>query len=211
MLRHHEELTSEFVPRSDFILFVTSADRPFTESERGFLERIRTWGKKVVLVLNKIDLLRTPDDLAEILGFVRQHAITLLGSAPDLFPISARLAQEARKATSGDEGVQQLGGQPHGRAARLSHSTLDDEGRTRLKLMTPLGVMERLIVTYLGETAKRQTLLDEDARTVANIEAQLAAHREDMERDSPSASAPCRRSSWRCATVATVSSMIWCG
>src|SRR5262249_49243420 len=100
VLRHHEELTSDFIPRSDFLL-VTSSDRPFTESERGFLERIRAWGKKVVLVLNKIDLLRTPDDLAEILGFVRQHAVTLLGSAPELFPVSARLAQEARRAASG--------------------------------------------------------------------------------------------------------------
>ncbi len=183
VLRHHEELTSEFIPRSDFILFVTSADRPFTESERGFLERIRAWGKKVVLVLNKIDLLRTPDDLAEVLGFVRQHAIALIGSAPELFPISARLAQEARKATSGDEGVQQWEGSRMGVLRDYLTSTLDDEGRTRLKLMTPLGVMERLILKYLDETAKRQALLDEDARTVATIEAQLAAHREDMERD----------------------------
>ena len=36
VLRHHEQLTREFIPRSDFILFVTSADRPFTESERAF-------------------------------------------------------------------------------------------------------------------------------------------------------------------------------
>ncbi|HEV8192370.1 MAG TPA: dynamin family protein [Ktedonobacterales bacterium] len=183
VLRHHEELTSEFIPRSDFILFVTSADRPFTESERSFLERIRAWGKKVVLVLNKIDLLRTPDDLVEILGFVRQHAITLIGSAPELFPISARLAQEARRATSGDEGVQQWESSRMGVLRDYLTSTLDDGGRTRLKLMTPLGVMERLILKYLDETSKRQELLDEDARTVANIEAQLAAHREDMQRD----------------------------
>ena len=32
--REHERLTTEFVPRSDLVLFVTSADRPFTESER---------------------------------------------------------------------------------------------------------------------------------------------------------------------------------
>ena len=44
--REHERLTEEFIPRSDLILFVTSVDRPFTESERAFLERIRTWGKK---------------------------------------------------------------------------------------------------------------------------------------------------------------------
>jgi hypothetical protein len=41
VLREHEALTREFVPRADLVLFVTSADRPFTESERAFLETIR--------------------------------------------------------------------------------------------------------------------------------------------------------------------------
>jgi predicted GTPase len=33
IMREHEALTSEFIPRSDLVLFLTSADRPFTESE----------------------------------------------------------------------------------------------------------------------------------------------------------------------------------
>jgi|SRR5215217_1629414 len=41
IIRHHEELSRGFVPRSDLVLFVTSADRPFTESEREYLELIR--------------------------------------------------------------------------------------------------------------------------------------------------------------------------
>ncbi len=46
VIRRHEEITREFVPRADLVLFVTSADRPFTESERAFLEVIRDWGKR---------------------------------------------------------------------------------------------------------------------------------------------------------------------
>jgi GTP-binding protein EngB required for normal cell division len=180
VLRHHEQLTSEFIPRSDFILFVTSSDRPFTESERAFLQRIRDWGKKVVMVLNKVDMLRSPDDLSEVTAFVRQHATALLGSAPELFPISARLAQQARKAGSGDEGVQLWESSRLGALRDYLLATLDDEGRTRLKLLTPLGVMERLTLRYLDEASKRQALLDEDGRTVDNIEAQLAVHNADM-------------------------------
>ena len=37
IIREHERLTTEFVPRADLVLFVTSADRPFTETERAFL------------------------------------------------------------------------------------------------------------------------------------------------------------------------------
>ena len=57
VIRRHEELTRDFVPRADLVLFVTSADRPFSESEREFLERIRDWGKKIVFIVNKIDIL----------------------------------------------------------------------------------------------------------------------------------------------------------
>src|SRR5688500_4026770 len=55
VIRYHERLTDEFVPRSDLVLFTTSADHPLTESERQFLERILSWGKKVVFALNKAD------------------------------------------------------------------------------------------------------------------------------------------------------------
>jgi hypothetical protein len=57
VIREHEAITAEFVPRSDMVLFVTSADRPFTETERAFLEQVRGWGKKVVVVINKVDIL----------------------------------------------------------------------------------------------------------------------------------------------------------
>jgi small GTP-binding protein len=58
IIREHEKLTQQFVPRSDIVLFVTSADRPFTETERAFMESIQEWGKKIVVIINKIDLLR---------------------------------------------------------------------------------------------------------------------------------------------------------
>jgi len=46
VIRQHEELTTHFIPRADLVLFVTSADRPFTESERSFMAHIRDWGKR---------------------------------------------------------------------------------------------------------------------------------------------------------------------
>ena len=46
IIREHEALTSEFVPRSDLVLFVTSADRPFTETEREFMSRFATGARR---------------------------------------------------------------------------------------------------------------------------------------------------------------------
>src|SRR5512143_2958507 len=95
VIRYHERLTEEFVPRSDLVLFTTSADHPLTESERQFLERILAWGKKVVFALNKADILENPSALDEIRSFVIKHATTVLKDTPEFFPVSARLGQRA--------------------------------------------------------------------------------------------------------------------
>ena len=41
ILERQQRLTEEYVPRADLVLFVVSADRPFTESEVEFLQYIR--------------------------------------------------------------------------------------------------------------------------------------------------------------------------
>jgi small GTP-binding protein len=64
--RKHELITRKFVPRADLVFFVTSADRPFTESERAFLELIRDWGKKIVIVINKVDIFQTAEDAVRV-------------------------------------------------------------------------------------------------------------------------------------------------
>jgi len=97
IIREHESITTEFVPRSDLVLFVTSADRPFTETERVFLEQVRGWGKKIVIVINKIDILDGDAQVEEVRAFVAESARTLLGFSPDIFPVSARLALRAKQ------------------------------------------------------------------------------------------------------------------
>ena len=73
IIRRHELLTTEYVPRSDLVLFTTSADRPLTESERQFLEKILAWGKKIVMVINKADILEGRVAVDEVRAFVAGH------------------------------------------------------------------------------------------------------------------------------------------
>src|SRR4029453_1225475 len=98
IVREHERLTAEFVPRADLVLFLTSADRPFTETERVFIETIREWGKKIVVFVNKIDIFSTPNELEQVLAFVQSAARQLLGREPDVLPVSARLPHTAHPA-----------------------------------------------------------------------------------------------------------------
>lgn len=180
VIREHERLTNEFVPRSDLVLFVTSADRPMTESERQFMERLKAWGKKVVVVLNKADILPDEASLNEVRNFVLQHAASVLGVMPEFFAVSARLGQQARAAADPGEG------QRLWEASRLHaledyiYQTLDDQARLRLKLTSPVGVAEHLVDGLRGEAQAQAEALSEDTETVGALESVLAGYERDL-------------------------------
>jgi small GTP-binding protein len=178
IMRQHEAITQQFVPRSDLVLFVTSADRPFTESERAFLENLRDWGKKVLIVLNKIDLFQTREEMDQVVTFISENARALLGITPEIFPVSARLAMRARQGeakfwhASGFDALESY-----------IQDTLDDKGRLVLKFMNPLGVGSHLVDKYLQVTNSRLELLKTDFTMLEDIDAQLNLYQQDMKRD----------------------------
>ncbi len=182
VIRKHEEITSEFVPRADLILFVTSADRPFTESERQFITRIRDWGKKVVFVVNKIDI-HEEADVRDVLGFVKENARALLGREPIVFGVSSRQARQAKNTADADERTRLWAASRFEPLERYILETLDEQERLRLKLANPLGVAQKLVEKYLQVAAARSELLKEDVQTVRTIEAQLGAYEGDMRRE----------------------------
>jgi small GTP-binding protein len=176
IIREHERLTAEFVPRSDLVLFITSADRPFTETERLFLAAIRSWRKKIVIVVNKIDILNETE-LESVLDFVRKGARDLLGSEPAVWPVSARLAFQAKQ------------GQPSLWAASRFEAleghlrdVLEARSRFGLKLANPLGVGEALAGRYATIASERLALMEEDRHWLADIERQLVLSHEDLDR-----------------------------
>jgi len=178
IIRQHETITQQFVPRSDLVLFVTSADRPFTESERQFLEKLRDWGKKVLIVLNKIDLFQSREEIEQVTTFIAENARTLLGITPEIFPVSARLALRAKL------GEQELW-EPSCFEALENYirDTLDEKSRLSLKFMNPLGVGSHLLNKYQEISSSRLELLTADSVVLQDVDAQLAVYQEDMRRD----------------------------
>jgi small GTP-binding protein len=177
--RRHEAITSDFIPRSDLVLFVTSADRPFSESERQFLEMIQSWGKKVVVVLNKVDILRRAEEIHEVTSYISEHATQLLGTTPEVFAVSALRAQQARSA--GDSDALVSSGLPA--VEEYLQVTLEQNQRVQLKLLNPLGVARALIDRQSEATGARLELLREDIQTIDDIERQLGGYFEDVERE----------------------------
>src|ERR687893_280017 len=183
IIRHHEELSRGFVPRSDLVLFVTSAERPLTESERGYLELIRDWGKKILLVINKADLLADESNVEEVRSFVDGGIRSALGLTPPIFFVSALLARKAKAATNTMEREALMKASGFAELESYVTDLLDEGGRVRLKLESPLGVVDELNRRYRRAVDERLALLQEDFRTAENVESQLELYKEDMGRD----------------------------
>src|SRR5690606_7117260 len=56
IVKRHGEITESFIPRCDLVLFTTSVDRPFSQTEREFLEYIvEGWARKIIFIITKKD------------------------------------------------------------------------------------------------------------------------------------------------------------
>ena len=95
LTKAHQRIVEDYIPNADLILFVTSTDRPLSESERQFLSLIRgRWKRSLVFVLNKVDLVK-PAELAQIMEYIQLNAAQVVGEAPRIFPVSVRAAEQA--------------------------------------------------------------------------------------------------------------------
>jgi small GTP-binding protein len=185
IIRHHERLTDEFIPRSDLILFITSADHPLTESERQFLERILSWGKKVVFALNKVDIFEDESGLKEVSTFILTHATTILGDTPQLFPVSAKFAQRAQSEPDPKKAARLREESRLGDLEQYIRTTLDDSTRLSLKFNNPLGVAEHLTDQAAQSMAAQAEALSEDRKTSASLETVITEYQRDLDSELP--------------------------
>ena len=179
VIKRHQELTEDFIPRADLVLFVTSADRPFSESEREFLELIRSWGKKIIIVINKMDILESAEERDKVTEFVREQARLTLDIEPQVFGISARSALRAKEA--GDADVVVRSGLRD--VEDLIQNSVIGGQRLELKMKNPLGVALRISENYDSVIAERLSLLEGDRATLAEIERQREIFNHDLKRD----------------------------
>lgn len=146
------------------------------------MQHIRDWGKKVVVVLNKIDLL-SPAQIDEQVEFVRAGVERLLGFRPVVFPVSARAALLNRAAEDGTADPMAAIASRFDALEDFVRSTLDERGRLALKLTSPLGVAERVGRTFVMAAEEKLALLSADIDLVESIDRQLTEYRTVMDRD----------------------------
>lgn len=133
----HEKTAKGFLHRSDLVIFLLSAKRALAETERLYLELAQSYGKKIVLVINQIDLI-APHEREEVRRFVESQVDKLLGIRPLIFMVSARNALNGAAAEAG------------AMDALRAHlrGVLQEAPPARQKLLSQLETAERILERY---------------------------------------------------------------
>ncbi len=184
--RMEEEITRQFVPRADLVLFVTSLLQPLTASELDFLAHIREWGKKVVFVINGVDRRNSDEQLDRVREYLTREVTARLGAdAPTLYLISALQALRGKLAAKANADVPAADARNEYPALeRYVLETLRETDRVRLKLLSPLGVLRHLLKGNVAALDTRLLVVHEDARVLRSIRDQLDAYMREMRSDS---------------------------
>ncbi|HEV7239018.1 MAG TPA: dynamin family protein [Thermoanaerobaculia bacterium] len=161
IVQRHQEITEDYIPRADLVLFVTSIDRPLSESERKFLEYIREWGKKVVFVLNKIDT-KTDEEIAQVVEYLKTNVRAIFGFDAVILPISTKTL--ARFDALED----------------YIFRVLSEKERIRIKLTAPLETILSLSKMQFRMIDSRRELLATDKARIDAITDQLERARADL-------------------------------
>ncbi|MCO5554276.1 hypothetical protein L7F22_007804 [Adiantum nelumboides] len=199
ILKRQQRLTEEFVPRADLVLFVLSADRPFTESEMTFLKYILQWDKRIIFLLNKSDIFSEQEELEEVVKFVKDNAQKLLSvEKATIYAVSARKAFQAKCEVGVDNGnlaveelLQNSAWNVSGFrdlekfiADFLGGSSDAGAERRRLKLATPLGIALTLLEACKMQLFAEAKKADTDLDSLKSLLMQLDAHQKVMENNS---------------------------
>jgi predicted GTPase len=99
---HNTEVAYAYLPNVDAGIFVVTADPPLSASEHRFLREVRGYIDNLFFVLNKIDTVGERD-LEEAMAFTAEILHQDLKRAVTLWPISARLALEARRESDAEK------------------------------------------------------------------------------------------------------------
>ncbi|HEX7807642.1 MAG TPA: dynamin family protein [Thermoanaerobaculia bacterium] len=176
IVQRHQEITQDYVPRADLVLFVTSIDRPLSESERRFLEYIREWGKKVVFVLNKIDT-KADSEIDVVLDYLKTNTRAIFGFDPVIYPVAAKLALEAK---TGGASPRDWTRSRFERLEDYIFQVLSEKERVRIKLTAPLETILSLAKKQFKMIESRRQLLSTDKERIDSITEQLERSREDL-------------------------------
>lgn len=167
----HQEITERFVPMADLVIFVFSAMNPWGASAWQFLEKVHQhWMRHVVFVLQQCDL-RTEEEIAAILDYMKQLCRQRFDREFPIFPVSAKKAYLARSSgLDRDRLINESGFPPL--ESHISRS-IGGSGRRLGKLSTALRTATDVLAHIQSSSAARVAAREEKTRVLQEIEKEM--------------------------------------
>jgi small GTP-binding protein len=174
IFKKHEKTAKDFLHRSDLVIFVISAKRALAETERLYLELAKNYGKKIVLVVNQIDLLAEAERM-EVRKFVERQLHELLELRPLIFLVSSREALNAARDGAEDGG---------GLGALKAHlrGLLNETPPAKQKLLAQLDTAERIVKRYLESVQSGANHVTQDTSKVREVQSELEQQSAGLEK-----------------------------
>lgn len=165
VFQRHETTAKSFLHRSDLVIFLISAKRAFSETERLYLELARDYGKKIILVVNQVDLL-DPNEQAQVRRFIEQQVKELLGLSPLIFMVSAKQALAGGSDPAGDRsGIDAVKAHLRG--------LFNEAPPAKQKLLAQLDLADRLVRKYYDTMQAKVNLVNTDTVKVREVQNEL--------------------------------------
>lgn len=179
VFEQHDELTRKFLHRADILWLVMIATQVLTSSDLDFIQSLKEYGKRMMILVNQIDVLEE-EDRQTVQSFVEEQARLHLGIEPTIWLVSAKQALQAYSGDIRDEIIWDESG--FADLEEYLFETLDDEQRVIQKLETPLQVARNVSTAALEHVRTTQSTLTEHRKTLENLNAQIAASEKDRRR-----------------------------
>jgi len=176
IIPEHQAITEGFIHRAELIFFVTSADHPFTESERVFLQLLKgKWGRKIMFILNKIDL-KTEEEAKEIKTFIEKNFYRLFAFEPKIISISTKDAFNAKN-TDDTELLQKSNIEE---VEDFTFEKMDYETKMNFKILSPLKYLLNVFDDLESGLDEKVTHCNKMIKSVEMFEKRLKNKKQDM-------------------------------
>jgi small GTP-binding protein len=179
IFQKHEQTTSRFLHRSDVVILVMSATHALSHRTIEYLQRLREYGKKVIVLINQTDLI-SDEDAETVREYVREQSQDRLNFKPEVWLVSARKGMQSRANGELDNALWQESGLHQ--IEEYVDRQLGDVERMRQKLQTPLQISQNVHRVALEAVKENQKVLDQYQGIAENVQQQLAAYRREQEK-----------------------------
>jgi len=166
----HDEVTRRFLHRADIVLMVMMATQAMSASNVEYLQSLRAYGKRVIIVINQIDAV-DPEEQTALKTFVADRSKISLGFVPEVWMVSARQAWEAEQAQPRNEELWKASG--FDQIEQFIREALGDSARVRQKLETPLQIARNVLMVASGQVRDQQNALADYRRSAQNVRSQM--------------------------------------